>query len=515
MYYGFVAYLARQPEKQWCMVPECPMAEGIREESDMAEQLRTPQKKYLSRRQMVIFGLSGAANSLMHNSINDMVNLVFNVFLGLNPVLISVTVFCSRFWDAFTDPFMGAISDNTRTRFGRRRPYMLIGGIVSALLYILLWRVPVGWSQTGHFLWLLIGSLLFFTAFTVFSVPCQALSCELSPDYDERTRIMAVRGFFSAGMGILMPWMYHLTQMECFEDTLEGMQTVSIGVALIMVVTSAIPSLFTKEREELARTVSRQEKVGLLTSLKITLKNRTFALVLGTVVLTCLGVYMVNQLGMYVNIFYVFGGDKKAAAVLMGLTGMFYGICSGILGMPLISFFSGRFGKKRVLCWGMVLGMLGAATKFWTFNPHMPYLELISLGLLAPSLAGLWMLTASMVADICDEDELQTGVRREGMYNAVYSNVLKIGMSVGVLLCGFILNASGFRADLGEEQSEQPLFIMRILFAAVPAAAFLLGLLLILRYPITKERAAEVRQQLDARHDKMNSQNRNEVGASN
>jgi glycoside/pentoside/hexuronide:cation symporter, GPH family len=466
----------------------------------MEEQLRTPKKKYLTRRQMVIFGISGSANSLMHNSINNMANLVFNVFLGVNPALISVTIFCSRFWDAFTDPFMGSISDNTRTRFGRRRPYILFGGIAAALLYILLWRVPVGWSQTGHFLWLLVGSLLFYTAFTVFSVPCQALSCELSLDYDERTRIMAVRGFFAAGMGILMPWMYRLTQMERFENTLEGMQAVSIGVAVVIVVTSAIPAVFTKEREELARTISRQEKVGLLTSLKVTLKNRIFAMVIGTVVLTCLGVYMVNQLGMYVNIFYVFGGDKKAAAVLMGLTGMFYGICSGILGMPLISFFSGRFGKKRVLCWGMVLAMIGAATKFWTFNPHVPYLQLISLGLMAPSLAGLWMLTASMVADICDEDELATGVRREGMYNAVYSNVLKIGMSIGVLICGFILNASGFRAELGAEQPEQTLLIMRILFAGVPAAALLLGFLLIIKYPITKERAGETRRKLDERH---------------
>jgi GPH family glycoside/pentoside/hexuronide:cation symporter len=168
--------------------------------------------------------------------------------------------------------------------------------------------------------------------------------------------------------------------------------------------------------------------------------------------------------------------------------------------MPLISFLSGRFGKKRVLCGGMALAMLGTISEFWTFNPDWPYLQLVSLAMIAPSLAGLWTLTASMVADICDEDELSTGVRREGMYNAVYSNVLKIGMSVGVLLCGLILEASGFRAELGAGQSTQTLLILRILFASIPSCALFIGLIVISCYPITKEKAKAARSILDARH---------------
>lgn len=461
-------------------------------------------KKVLSLWEKTAFGVGGAADNLMQNAINSMANQVFNIFLGMNPVLISLMIFCARVWDAFTDPTMGSISDNTRSRFGRRRPYIIAGGLIGAALFVLLWRVPVGWSHGAQFAWLLIGSLLFYTAYTVFAVPYYALGSELTPDYNERTSVMSYRAFFASSLGLSMSWMYRLTQLDCFENTLDGMQTVSLGVAVIMIISASIPALCCKER--FAKMVSGQKKEPFWHSLKVTLKNRSFCLLLAVVVLTCLGVFMVNQLGSYINIFYVFGGDQKGASWLMGLSGTVYGVCGGLVAAPLVSWVSKRLGKKRTLMLTLACAAVGAGTKFFTFDPRWPYMQFLSLAIMAPGLGGLWILTPSMVADICDEDEVATNVRREGMYNAIYTNFLKIGISVGMLIVGVLLQVSGFRAELGAAQPEHSLFILRVCYSVVPVAGLLLGMVFVHFYPITEERAAATRALLDERHAKKESE---------
>ena len=459
-------------------------------------QSEQPQEeKVLSFWKKLSFGVGGTADNLMQNGINTMANQVFNIFLGVNPALVSFAIFAARLWDAFTDPTMGSVSDNTRTRFGRRRPYILVGGVLAACMFVVLWRVPESLPEMGHFLWFLIGSLAFYTFYTIFSVPFNALSYELSPNYNERTRIMAFKCFFGAIAGISIQWMFRLTQMECFENTLDGMRTVSLGAAAIILCSSIVPALFLKERFA----HSSQKKIKLLDSLKVALKNRTFTLLIAAIILICLGLFMVGQLGVYINIYYVYGGDQKAAATILGFAGMLYHLSGGITAAPIISWLSARFGKKRTLMGGLIVATIGAASKFFTYIPEMPYLQLVSLFLMSPGLSCLWILTPSMVADICDEDELATGVRREGMYGAVYSNVMKLGVSVGLLVVVFILNASGFDAALGADQSPQALLIMRTCFSAVPVAGLLLGLFCVSRYPISREKAAATRAALEAK----------------
>lgn len=444
------------------------------------------------------FGVGGAAENLMQNGINNMANQVFNIFLGVNPALISVAIFAARLWDAFTDPTMGSISDNTRSRFGRRRPYMLVGGILAAIMFVLLWRVPAEWTERSHFLWFLFGSILFYTFYTVFSVPCQALIYELSPDSNERTRIVAFRTVFAACAGISIQWMFRLTQMDCFENTLDGMRTVSLGAAAVILVGTVVPALTSKER--LADIVLKQKKVSLWSSLKVTLRNRNFMKLVLAVICVSLGLFMVGQLGIYVNIYYVFGGEEKAASTMLGFAGMIYHLAGGILAAPVISMVSVRIGKKKTLMGGLTLALVGTLLKFVTYSPQRPWMQVVSLVLMSPGLSCLWVLTPSITADICDEDELESGVRREGMYSAVYTNVMKIGVSIGLLFVGFILNASGFDAARGADQTAWTLMFMRICFSVIPAVGLILGMVIIGRIPMSSQRTEEVRDALDARH---------------
>ena len=444
------------------------------------------------------FGIGGAADNLMQNSVNSMVAQILNIQLAVNPALVSVAIFSPRLWDAFIDPVMGSISDNTRTRFGRRRPYIFVGGFLTALMFILLWRFPFVSTELGYFGWFLACSLAYYTCYTVFSVPYNAMSYELSPDYNERTRIMAFKCAFGAVAGLLIQWQFRLTQLDCFKNTLDGMRTVSIGTALLIAATAVFPAIFCQER--LKKEVSRQLKIRLIDSLKETLCNRAYRRLIFSVILISLGLYMVLQLGVYINIFYVCAGNTKAAATLQGFGGTAYHLLGGILAAPLVSFLAGRFGKRETLIGGMLLAMIGSLSKFITFDPRWPYAQIISMAVMAPGLSCLWIIAPSMVADICDEDELTTGFRREGMFSAVYSYVSKIGVSVGLLFVGFLLNASGFDAALGAGQSARTILILRIFFSGVPALGLFAAVILMIRFPITAAKAAETRRLLEERH---------------
>ncbi len=456
------------------------------------------EKNILSFWQKTAFGTGGAVNNLTQNAVNAMANQVLNICLGVNPLLVGLVVFSGRIWDAFTDPLMGSISDNTHGRFGRRRPYMLVGGLLAALMFVVIWRMPYGESEIANFLMFLVTSLAFYTCATVFCVPYQALGYEVTPNYNERTRVMAYQAFFGASAGLAIQWQHRISKMDCFENNLDGMRTVSLWVAGIMVIGVLVSTFFSKER--LAHTVSRQKKIPLIASLKVTMLNRDFRKLIISLMMICLGLFMINQLGLYVNIFHVFGGDRKAASTVMGIAGTLYHLSGGILAAPLISFVASRIGKKKTLQWGLTFAIVGAASKFFTYDPRWPYLQLLSFLIMSPGLTCLWVLMPSLCADICDEDELATGVRREGMYSAVYTNVLKIGVSLGLLGTGIILTVSGFDIDLGIDQVGNTMMIMRVCYSVIPVVGLIIGFLLITRLKSSPERAKAVRVELDARH---------------
>lgn len=464
------------------------------------ENTQSSGNKYVPLWQKFTYGLSGTADNLMQNGINTVASQVMVISLGMNPILLSITIFIARIWDAFTDPLMGSISDNTRTRFGRRRPYMFWGGLLGGLVYMLLWQIPAGMSEMANFFWFLIGTLLFYSLFTVFSVPSQALGYELSPEYNERTRIMAFRSVFAASAGFAMHWQYKMTQLDCFDGTLDGIHTVSLYVGAIIIITTVIPAIFSRER--LAKSVaSTQAKIRFWDSAKVTMRNRDFRLLMGATIAACLGLFMVGQLGPFINIYYVCGGSEKEGATIMAVGGTVYAL-AGLLSAPVLDFVSRRIGKRKTMIIGLSMACVGALLKWVTFTPAMPYLQLLTLALMAPSLQALWMLTPSIVADICDEDELATGIRREGMYSAVHGYIMKIGVSIGLLMTGILLKATGFDAALGGDQLPGTILSLRLFYAIIPAAGLLVALILILRITMNSTRAKEVQRLLEERHAK-------------
>ncbi len=460
---------------------------------------------------------------------------VFNIFLGVAPWLIGLALFANRVFDAIADPLFGWISDNTRTRWGRRRPFILVAGVLGGLCFPLLVAVGPGWGTTtifGHeisnYFWFMIGSsALFLPIMSAFKVPFDCLGAELTPDYHERTSVWSYRNgvqkfaelglFFAAQFMTMAVWVgatsddvwnrIHLllttgsAWLAAPEGTkpniLLGAQVYCTVLGVLMAVASVV-MFFTVRERYYAKVVAKQEKVKLRETLWQTLKCRPFRMQLLMKLPYAMGTSMVGALGYYDTVYYVCRGSLGEGAVWnfrMGISGMVF----GFLGIPVFAFIARRLGKRHAVMFILSTAIAVFAATWWLYNPSVPWLQIFASGLIAFTGAGFWMMDGSIRADVIDYDELQTGKRREGAFTACDSWISKVGMAVGAGASGIILSLTGFDADLGGAQSERTLFMIRFLLAAVPIAGISVGLLMIYFFPLTPQKMAEIRRQLEAR----------------
>jgi GPH family glycoside/pentoside/hexuronide:cation symporter len=271
--------------------------------------------------------------------------------------------------------------------------------------------------------------------------------------------------------------MYAMAQLEVFTDTIQGIRVVALGTGLAFVIAAAIPALFLKER---VQQTDHQPKLSFWFSFRSACTNRSFLLLIAINVLVIVSSQMVTHLGLYLKIFYVFEGDTKGGAIIAGIASTAYQI-SAVATIPIVTWLAHRIGKKRavVACLGCML--LGTVVKWIAYAPGMSHLIPLAAILVAPGNSAILTTVFSMVGDVIDHDEKQTGRRREGMYVAVYSWVTKLGFSVAALVSGAILVLSGFRQELGGAQPPETFLIMRILFVTVPLISISLAVLVLRR----------------------------------
>ena len=288
----------------------------------MTQEIET--KKQLGFGEKVAWGIGGMADTLMSNTLFSLAIPIYCIGLGVNPVLMGISLSLPRIWEAITDPLMGNISDNTRSRFGRRRPFIIIGSIAASILFAMIWMPPKGLGEYALCAYFTVASILFFSAYTVFTVPWTALGYELTSDYDERTKVMAYKGFLaSLACAAILPWPYKLSFLPIFgNNEIEGVKYVGIIYGLAMLILGIIPGIFCKE--QVAK--QKQPQIKLMTAIKETSKNKPFLILCGIIVTIITGIYLVNPLSSYILIYYVYGGVKSDGATLLAISGSFYNI---------------------------------------------------------------------------------------------------------------------------------------------------------------------------------------------
>lgn len=446
------------------------------------------------------WGIGGFLENMVGNSIGVMALPIFNIALGINPILLGWAMSLPRLLDALVDPWLGSLSDNTRSRWGRRKPWVATGAILAPLALAILFSVPPHWSKDAIFAWFAIFCAAAYILMSVFSISYGALGFELTTDYNERTRVQAWRFAFIAVSGLLVGWLYRFALHPFFAGAAEigvkpevaGMRNLMWILLLPMIAAGLAPAFFGREKIE----VEAQEKIGIREGFLMTMRNRPFIIfsVLGIFTLT--GGILVGPFSLFISIYHVCNGDMKLATTIAGIgTTINTALSIGLI--PVVTFLASRFGKRETLLLAQVLLILGSLLTWFVFTPANPWLMLLTLPFNCIALTTILILNGSIMADICDYDEYETGLRRGGMYGAVSAFIGKVAFSSIGILSGYMLVWSGYVE--ATVQSPEAIRNMRLFFAFTPAVFGSIGLAFTFYFPLTRKKVLAVRAAIDQR----------------
>jgi len=454
-------------------------------------------------RQKVGYGLGSFLDMWGHWLYPSLAFNVFNLGLHVSPGLVSTALGLKTFIDAASDALFGWLSDNARTRFGRRRPFMLLGGILAGVGLPLMFAVGRGWSDSQYFTFMLVSLLLYVPVMSCFNMPWVSLGSEMTPDYHERTSVMQIKNAIQKIPEVGLFAAAQFTTLAVFRgadgkpDLLRGAQTYTLILGAIMVALSICSFLLVRERYYEKVVVKRGARVPFKDTLYRTLKNKPFRILLGAMMAYSLATSMVSVLGYYTTVFYVCGGDLTRAGQWntgMGVAGLVFGL-AGVVAFGAVA---RRWGKRNGLAAVLTTAIAAFIADWFLYDPAHPALQLLACGFVAFSGAGFWTLYGSALADVIDHDELHTGQRREGSFSACQSWISKVGMALGLGASGWILQFTGFDAKL-PVQSEHAILVVRTLLSGIPAIGLALALLAVFRFPLDGPRMTEIRLALEGR----------------
>ena len=472
---------------------------------------KTAKEDKLPLREKVFYGFGNQSMGMVNQIIEYQVQQVLVYGLGMSPAWKGIIIMIFRIYDAFTDPLMGWISDNTRTRYGRRRPYMLLGTIAMAAVLPFVWQFDESWNMIYIAIWFTIFGIIASTATTIFNIPYQTLKMEMTPDYNERTSlnmyIMVVGSLFSI---LISPWVWKMTQSPFFTgqapgetpNTLLGIRTLALWFGGLALILGLIPTFICKERYYAK--ASKQKREPLLKSLRLTFKSKPFLMMLFIIFAGNLE-GLVTGMGGYITLYYVFEGDKAFAATFGGVTGMIGGIL-GLAAAPAIGWLAMRYGKERALLVITAIHICMAISILFFYNPDYRWLAAIPMILVGVKISAFWVIVPAMKADIVDDDEVRTGERREGSFESIFSWLLRFTGTIFAGISGFIVVGLGFNIDLGSDQAPGVFRNMILAMSLVPAVLGTIQFIIVMKWPLTSDRMSEIRTTLEDRRGKINMQ---------
>ena len=461
--------------------------------------------------QKLAFGAGHLVNNLLPGALG-----VFSFFLltafGMDPFLAGLLGGLPRIYDAITDPIMGYISDNTASRWGRRRPYIFTGAILCGILFAVLWQLNPENTQMYNFWYFLIMSLVYLTANTIFSTPLIGLGYEMSSDYNERTRLMAFSQTIGQIAWMIVPWFWVIIANPAFFDTqAEGVRKLSIIVGEGCMVLGVLPAIFCKEidqthlenRAELSLKNIVANLNDLFRSIVKISKNNPFMRLCGATFLVFNGFQMVASFSYFIIVFYLFKGDYGMAGSWPAWFSTISAIVTAVLVIPIVSVMANKWGKRKAFIISTVISIVGYALKWWGFTPGNPWMIFLPIPLMAFGIGGLFTLMMSMTADVCDLDELRNGMpRKEGTFGAIYWWMVKLGQGLALVLGGLVLKLVGFDQNLAV-QAPDTITNLRLADIIIPAATAALAIWVMWNYDLNEAKAKEIKEELVRRRGEL------------
>lgn len=505
--------------------------------------------------QKAAFGSGHFVLNLLPGALSFFMFFLLTAF-GMEPVYAGILGALPRFFDAFTDPIMGFISDNTNSRWGRRRPYIFLGAIASGILFMVLWQMDETNSQTYNFWYFLILSILFIIGNTIYATPLVGLGYEMTSDYNERTRLMAFANTVGQIAWMIVPWFWVIiADPNLFDNQAEGVREMSVYVALVCIVLGILPALFCRgidssaieNRKEINIKTLGKNLIQLFKSIVEVAKNKPFVKLCGTTFLVFNGFQMVAAFSVYIIVFYMYNGSYEEAGTWPAWFSTITALITAFFVIPIVSKIANSIGKRKAFIIATIISIIGYIMKWWGFdvelnekfnqtgiaqslnngvdgffemiNPTLeslgmswfsidagngvPWLMFVPVPLIAFGMGSLFTLMMSMTADVCDLDELKNGMpRKEGTFGAIYWWMVKIGQSIALFLSGLVLQLVGFISD-APVQTAETMHSLRIADIIIPSVTAGLAIWVMWGYTLTEERAKEIKAKLIERRGEL------------
>jgi GPH family glycoside/pentoside/hexuronide:cation symporter len=449
----------------------------------------------LSRRQKLAYGTGDFSISL----VSTLVGAYFAIFLtdvvGIPAGKAAIAILVGRTWDYVNDPLLGYLSDRTRSRWGRRRPYLLFGAIPFGFAFAMMWWRPPIASETWLLVYYALAYLVFDAAVTVVYMPFVALTPELTQDYDERTSLTSYRMGFSI-LASLVAFVVPAMIVGTFQpESTRRFPVMGIGFGAVSVLPILVTFLGTREREEFAH----QERPRLWGSIRAAFRNRPFVFSMVMFLLTWMSIDLLQATLLY---FIKHGlGREPQSDLIMGSI-----FVTALLALPVWLAASNRTDKRRAF----VIGLL-----FWAviqivlilLTPAAPLaLVLVFCVLAGIGVSAAHVLPWSIIPDAIEWDELRTGNRHEGMFYSIVTLAQKVASSLAVPAALLLLEVRGYR-PASATQPPEAVMAIRILVGPVPALLLIAAIVFALFYPLRRDehhamvKKLEKRRQEDAAHE--------------
>lgn len=452
--------------------------------------------------QKIAFGVGMLANQMFPAAISIFI-VVLVQDLGFPGWMWGVVSLAPRIFDSLTDPIMGFISDNTKSKWGRRRQYVFLGAITMGISFVIMWQLFRDSSIDYNFAYFLFWSIVFYLGLTIFSVPYVAMGYEMSDDFHERTSIMAVAQWIGQWAWVIAPWFWVIMYDTAWFETADvAVRELAIWVGLGCAICAMVPALFIKSKSTLEEDYSPMTLKNIGGSLVKIWDSFGEAFTSAPFRKLCFATFLifnafntVAAFTFFIIVYYLFNGDAGAAGIWPTLFGSVGALCTTFLVIPIVAKMSKAMGKKKAFLVSQSISVLGYVMLWFLFIPGKPYLFLIALPFFSFGIGGLFTIMMSMTADVIDLDELNSGKRREGIFGAIYWWMVKFGFAIAGGLSGAIFSIIGFDTAL-EVQPESAITGLRLFFSGLPILGTLTAMYIMRNYEISEERANEIKEQL-------------------
>lgn len=449
--------------------------------------MELPTSERVPRRTKILYGVGDLGFALADTTIGILYAIFLIDVVGLSPGLAAIAIFIGRSWDYINDPIIGYITDRTRTRWGRRRPYLLFGFLPFAFFFSMLWWKPPLESQVALAAYYSVAYLLYDAAITFVSMPYFCLTPELTLDYDERTTLTGYRMVFSI-LGGLIAFTVPLAIIGSMRP--ENANRVFLTCAFIGLF-SALPLLLTfagtRERPEF----QAQTQPKLKASLRAAIQNRPFIFAAGIFLFTWVALDIVQTMLLF---FLKYRMNLEEQSDLVAGTVFI----AALLTLPFWEKVSRRFDKRAAYIAGMIF-LITVIIILIVVNPSWGLMIVLALAALAGvGVGAMHVLPWSIIPDAIEWDELATNERHEGMFYSLVSLLKKVASSIALPLTLLVLDWSGYVSN-APVQTPGTVLAIQAMVGVVPSIFLALGIVFAFFYPLNRASHAQVRAKLAAR----------------